>query len=64
MERIDIGDVVILKSGGIKMTVFRIISQTEVECGWQEKGSIQKQIFPIAVLVKYEPPTMTIGSYV
>jgi len=51
------GDVVLLKSGGVKMTVEQIAGD-EISCVWFEGNKAQREIFPAAVLKKYVAPTV------
>jgi uncharacterized protein YodC (DUF2158 family) len=51
-----VGDVVTLKSGGVRMTVEKI-EEDGVSCIWQEANKTQRETFAAAVLEKYTPTT-------
>jgi uncharacterized protein YodC (DUF2158 family) len=71
--KLQVGDVVKLKSGGPDMTVVKVLKGPKVvnniNCMWfTESGSITRGSFPEAVLVKIEPvvlttPTSPYGPY-
>ena len=46
-----VGDVVILRSGGAPMTVEEVIDAHSVKCVWcDDKGQVQRTMFVIATL--------------
>ena len=48
------GDVVELKSGGLRMTVEKIDGD-EIHCVWSEGRQVRRETFNVAVLQKYVP---------
>lgn len=54
MEDFEIGDVVVLRSGGPKMTVHGLVSDGDVVCQWFESNEVHEENFPKEVLKKVE----------
>jgi uncharacterized protein YodC (DUF2158 family) len=52
--KFEIGDVVVLKSGGEKMTVEEIDGD-QISCLWSENKRIERACFNAATLKKWEP---------
>ncbi|KTC81761.1 YodC family protein [Legionella brunensis] len=49
-----VGDVVILKSGGPKMTVVSVEAENELRCTWFVNGEIKEDFFILDILKKTE----------
>ncbi|MGF6524781.1 DUF2158 domain-containing protein [Variovorax sp. PvP013] len=58
MSDIKAGDEVVLKSGGVAMTVAWVEDENAL-CVWQDKANHKEQVYPVVVLKKYEPPMMS-----
>jgi len=54
MEDFEIGDVVVLRSGGPKMTVHGLVSDGDVVCQWFESNEVHEENFPKEALKKVE----------
>ena len=51
----EVGDVVVLKSGSLPMTVEEI-EDKDISCVWQnDQRKIERGTFPAATLARYEP---------
>lgn len=48
------GDIVLLKSGGPRMTV-HAVDEDDVHCVWTEKNRTFRETFPAVVLKKWTP---------
>ena len=59
-QKIEVGDVVQLKSGGVAMTVDSIVDN-HVYCVWQINGEHFTQGYSIKSLKKYVKPKVTAG---
>jgi uncharacterized protein YodC (DUF2158 family) len=57
-ETFNVGDVVILKSGGVPMTVEADFHKVNVLCIWFHDGKVAKETFAFGVLKKYVPPSV------
>jgi len=53
-EAFKVGDVVQLKSGGVRMTVERIDGE-DISCVWFEGKRVERNAFPVGALQKYTP---------
>ena len=62
MSDIKAGDEVVLKSGGVTMTV-AWIEGGNASCVWHDKGNHKDQVYPLVVLKKYEPPKMSFETF-
>ncbi len=52
MNNFDLGDVVVLKSGGPKMTIFNKIYQGQVNVKWfNVDGKVDTALFPVECLI-------------
>ncbi len=60
-EELKVGDVVILKSGSVKMTIEEI-DEDNVFCVWFEGTQPQRGDFPAITLMKFVPPKAGIKS--
>lgn len=66
MSDFKVGDVVVMRSGGPKMTVadvgdystYGLGPQNGVKCQWFEKTKMQEQVFDAGVLKIYTSPSM------
>lgn len=59
MSDIKAGDEVVLKSGGVPMTV-AWVEDGDALCVWQDdKGNHKEQTYPVVVLKKYERKDLT-----
>jgi uncharacterized protein YodC (DUF2158 family) len=56
------GDVVILKSGGPRMTVKAVYPNEAVECVWNDYGAIHAYQFPHDCLEKIEPAQVAVAD--
>ena len=55
MPEIKIGDVVLLRSGSVPMTV-KEVRDSDAVCVWQKDGMAKEAIYPFAVLKMHSPP--------
>jgi uncharacterized protein YodC (DUF2158 family) len=60
MEAFKPGDVVVLKSGGVQMTVKEVRSEAEIVCIWSDHSAVREQAFPAVVLKQYERPPVNV----
>ncbi|WP_286883400.1 MULTISPECIES: YodC family protein [Sphingobacterium] len=64
MEEIKVGDVVQLKSGGVKMTVEEITedqdNKTLVTCCWFNGGEYKSEKIYLVALKKYKAPSISV----
>lgn len=57
IKEFKVGDVVVLKSGGPKMTINNFLDEDRIECTWfDQKNILQYQNFRPELLKHYEPP--------
>jgi len=54
MSKLNIGDVVVLKSGSDRMTVNKVNDDGTYQCIWRENNTTQQEDFNEAVLEIYE----------
>jgi len=59
-QKIEEGDIVQLKSGGVAMTVDTIVDN-HAYCVWQVNGEHFTEGYSIHSLKKYEKPKITVG---
>ena len=55
-EQLKVGDVVKLKSGGVKMTIEEIDNDGNVSCVWFDGTQLQRGEFPEITLMKFDSP--------
>jgi uncharacterized protein YodC (DUF2158 family) len=55
-ETFNIGDVVVLKSGGVPMTVEANFRNVNIPCTWFHDGKVTQHTFAPDMLKKYVPP--------
>lgn len=61
-DQLKVGDLVKLKSGGVKMTIEEINDDGDVSCVWFDGTQPQRGAFPAITLMKVDSPKASIKA--